>query len=134
MESENRRHPRFCPNDLEANITIVPPAPAEEICFEGTIVDMSYTGIKIKLRNPMNTAISEGEIKIEFTVPESGLPVSIHGMIKHLKENSELGLQYSEHHPENIVDDLMFECIKISDENIQRIIVPIPFNNDKVEQ
>ena len=119
MDTDNRRHPRFSPYGLVANITIAPPPPAEEITLEGTIIDMSYTGIKIKLNTPISDDMSESEILIKLIMPESGVPVSIHGIIKHLNAESEYGLQYSEKHPEHEVDNLMFECIKVADGHIQ---------------
>ncbi len=123
MDTDKRVCPRFSPNGLTAHISIKPPHPEKEITFEGVIVDMSYSGIKIKLHSAINPNLPESKIKINFTIPDSGLPVSIHGTIKHLNDNSECGLQYAEQHSENDFDDLMFECIKISNENIQRIIV-----------
>ena len=119
MDTESRKHPRFSPNGLVAIITIDPPPPADEIILEGAVVDMSYTGIKIKLDKPISHDILESEIRIELTMPESGIPVTIHGIIKHLNAGEEYGLQYSEKHPEHEVDDLMFECIKVADDHIQ---------------
>ena len=114
MDNDNRKHPRFKPNGLVANIIIEPPPPADEIILEGTVVDMSYTGIKIKLKTPIREDMPESEILIRLIMPESGVPVSIHGIIKHLNAESECGLQYSENHLEHDVDDLMFECIKLA--------------------
>ena len=119
MDSENRKHPRFSPNGLAANITIDPPPPDEEIIVDGTIIDMSYTGIKIKLNTPINGDVPVSEIRINLTMPESGVPVTIHGIIKHLNGESECGMEYSMNHPEHKVDDLMFECIKIAEDHIQ---------------
>ena len=120
MDKDKRKHPRFSPNGLAANITIAPPPPKKELILEGTIIDMSYTGIKIKLNTAITTDLSESEIKINLTMPESGVPVSIHGIIKHLNNESECGLHYSEQHAEDEVDDLMFECIKIADNHTQK--------------
>lgn len=119
METENRTHPRFCPKGLTATISLEPPAPAEKIELEGIVVDMSYTGIKIKLSSPLSHDMPLSEIQINLTLPESGIPLVIHGVIKHLSESSECGLEYSEKHPEHEVDDLMFECIKISEDHTQ---------------
>ena len=119
MDTDSRRHRRFSPNGLVANITIEPPSPADEIILEGIVVDMSYTGIKIKL----NTAISDdfpvSEILIKLTLPESGVQVSIRGIIRHLNAGSEYGLQYSKKYPEHEIDDLMFECIKVANDHVQ---------------
>ena len=119
MDTDKRRHPRFSPNGLVASITIEPPPPDDEIILEGTVVDMSYTGIKIKLKTPIREDMPVSEILIKLIMPESGVPVSIHGFIKHLNAESECGLQYSENHPEHEVDDLMFECIKMASDHIQ---------------
>jgi hypothetical protein len=119
MGTDNRRHPRFSPNGLVANITIDPPPPADEIILEGIVVDMSYTGIKIKLNTPISNDIPVSEILIKLTLPASGVQVSIHGIIKHLNAGLECGLQYSEKYPEHEVDDLMFECIKVAKDHIQ---------------
>ena len=112
MNSDNRKHPRFTPRGLIASITIDPPPPDKEITLEGTIIDMSYTGIKIKLTSAMPADVPDSEIKINLITPESGIPITIHGMIKHLNDQSECGVHYSKKHPEHEVDDLMFECIK----------------------
>ncbi len=119
MLSDNRRHQRFRPNGLIANIIIEPPPPADEIILEGAVVDMSYTGIKIKLKTPISDDLPVSEILIKLIMPESGVPVSIHGIIKHLNAESECGLQYSENHLEHKVDDLMFECIKLAADHTQ---------------
>lgn len=131
MEHEKRRHSRFNPKGLVANITIIPPPPLEEMLIAGTIVDMSYTGIKIKLENPVEKNISGSEIKIIFTMPDSGIPVAIHGMIRHLNNDFELGLQYSKDHPEHKIDGLMFECIKSSAQHVQGkgVVIPFPVRN-----
>jgi hypothetical protein len=119
MDIDNRRHPRFSPNGLVANITIEPPLPADKIILEGIVVDMSYTGIKIKLNTPISDDIPVSEILIKLTLPKSGIQVSIHGIIKHVDAGLEYGLQYSEKYPEHEVDDLMFECIKVARGHVQ---------------
>ncbi|MCF6252904.1 MAG: PilZ domain-containing protein [Methylococcaceae bacterium] len=119
MDTDKRRHPRFSPKGLTANITIFPPPPDQKIILKGTIVDMSYTGIKIKLNTAIKNKLPESEITITLTMPESGVPITIRGIIKHINTDSECGLQYSEKYSEHEVDDLMFECIKIADNHTQ---------------
>jgi hypothetical protein len=109
---ENRQHPRFNPQGLTADIIIEPMSSENMISVQGSIVDMSYTGIKIKLFEALPEHLPKSKIKISLTIPESGIPIRINGYIKHLNEQSECGLNYSEHHHEHEVDDLMFECIK----------------------
>lgn len=115
MNEENRNHPRFRPNGLAANITIMQPAPNETMVLDGKVIDMSYTGIKIQLNQPLVNKLPISEIQINLTMPESGIPVCIHGIIKHINDNTECGLQYTDNHTEQEVDDLMFECVKLSD-------------------
>ena len=119
MDTEKRIHPRFLPKGLLANITIEPPAPEEEIVVEGEIVNMSYNGIKIRLSKPLQSEIDHCEIKIAIIMPQSGIPISIHGIIKHIKQQCEYGLQFADGHTEQSIDHLMFECIKLADQSIQ---------------
>ena len=120
MNKENRRYPRFCPNGLIASIIIEPPAPGINFTAEGTVIDMSYTGVKIKLTTPIDRDFTKSTILINFTLPESGVPVTIRGMIKHLTNDSEYGLQYSETNRDHEVDNLMLECIKLANDHPQK--------------
>ncbi len=112
MESDKRTHKRFNPEGLAAHIIIDPPPPDEEIIIDGQIVDMSYSGIKIKLKEPLAPGVEEAELRISIVLPQSGVPISIHGMIKHVQDQHECGLQYAEKHSEQELDDLLFECVK----------------------
>lgn len=112
MEAEKRNHVRFNPEGLKAHIVIDPPPPDEEIIIDGQVLDMSYRGIKIKLTRPFGRNIEQAELRISIVLPESGVPISIHGMIRHIQDGHECGLQYADHHSEEELDNLMFECIK----------------------
>jgi len=110
---ENRFRKRFHPEGLAAHI-IINPQLGVEISIEGQVVDMSYGGIKIKLKEPFAHAVEEAELSIKMILPESGVPVSIRGRIKHIVNREEYGLKYSERHTEFELDDLMFECVKLA--------------------
>ena len=56
--------------------------------------------------------IPKSKITITVTMPKSGLPVIIKGIIKRLDNQSECGIQYFKEHPNEEVDNLLFECIK----------------------
>ncbi|MGR8930909.1 MAG: PilZ domain-containing protein [Gammaproteobacteria bacterium] len=112
MEAEKRSHQRFSPIGLTAHIIIDPPPPEKEIVIDGEVVDLSYRGIKIRLQHPLEHDIEEAELRISIRLPESGVPISIHGMIKHIQEDHHFGLQFAEKHSEDELDNLMFECIK----------------------
>ncbi|ANE55872.1 PilZ domain-containing protein [Methylomonas sp. DH-1] len=115
MQNENRSRIRFNPAGLVAHIIIDPPPPGGEIVIDGQVVDMSYSGIKIRLREPLGQSIEEAELRISIILPESGVPVSIHGTIKHIQQEHECGLQYdADRHQEHELDDLMFECVKFA--------------------
>lgn len=112
MEVEKRSHQRFNPEGLSAHIIIDPPPPDEEIVIDGHVIDMSYSGIKIRLTQPLCHEVEEAELRIFIVLPESGVPISIHGMIKHIQNGHECGLQYAEKHTEEDLDSLMFECVR----------------------
>jgi PilZ domain len=110
---ENRLRKRFHPVGLAAQITINPPL-GRVIALEGQVVDMSYGGIKIKLNEPFGNAVEEAELNITIVLPESGVPVSIRGRIKHIVNREEYGLKYNDEHMEYELDDLMFECVNLA--------------------
>lgn len=113
MEADKRIHQRFCPQGLKAHIIIDPPPPDAEIVIDGCVVDMSYRGIKIKLKRPLEHQVDNAELRISIVLPESGVVMHIHGMIKHIQEQ-QCGLQYAEQHTEDELDSLMFECVKLA--------------------
>ncbi len=113
MDTEKRKHLRFNPTDISASITIETEAHIEKQVLAGTVVDMSYSGIKIRLNQPLKEDIENMEILIALNLPESGVPVTIKGMIKHLNETTEYGFQYQDI-KEQEMDQMMFECIKVS--------------------
>lgn len=113
MQIDQRKHPRYTSSDLHAVITISPPPPDALISLEGTVLDMSYKGIKIKLDSAMPADIPTSKILINIVMPESGLPIKIHGFIRHMSEESEYGINYHEDHCENELSNLLFECIKV---------------------
>lgn len=112
MEADKRNHRRFNPEGVLAHIIIDPPPPDEEIVIDGQVVDMSYSGIRIKLNQPLRLCVEEAELRISIMLPESGVPLSIHGTIKHIQDRHQCGLQYAEKHTEDELDHMMFECIK----------------------
>lgn len=113
MQMDKREHPRYIPMDLNAAITISPPPPKEWIYLEGTVVDMSQNGIKIKLHSAMPCKIPTSKILINIVMPLSGLPIKIKGSIRHITDESECGIHYHEGHDEDELKDMLFECIKV---------------------
>lgn len=112
MSNEKREWQRYHPEGLTAHI-VINIASDSEIVIDGDVVDISYTGIKIKLSKPLTHIIDQGKLVISITLPQSKVPIQIHGTIKHIANKSEFGLQYHNNQPELDIDDLMFECIKL---------------------
>ena len=110
-EAERRQSPRFNPNGLKANILLE--SPEDPINLEGEVIDISHTGVKIKLKESMPVSIDR-KIRIEFLLPESGIPFSISGILKHQLKPTELGLHYVDCPVVEALDKFMFECIKLS--------------------
>lgn len=113
MQIDKREHPRFTSSDLNAVITISPPPPDKLISLEGTVLDMSHKGIRIKLHTAMPQGIPTSKILINIVMPQSGLPVKIHGFIRHISKESECGIKYHEDHSDDELESLLFECIKV---------------------
>ncbi|WP_347988854.1 PilZ domain-containing protein [Methylomonas sp. AM2-LC] len=117
MYTENRNCKRFNPVGLNAHIVIDLPN-GEEIVADGYVLDMSYNGIKIRLKRPLAYITEIAELRISLVLPESGITVSIHGNIKHVQQDHVFGLQYKHHHTENTLDNMMFECVKLTHDNV----------------
>ncbi len=112
MSFEKRIHRRVKPRGLQAGITYKNTT-LRETSLEADILDISYSGIRVKLQNPLDTDIT-GKVKITMILPESGSPFSIHGVIKHQHTDLECGLHYIDH-VEGSIDDLMFECVELDE-------------------
>ena len=112
MAAERRAHHRIKPKGLSAGV-ILNNGVDPELPVSADIIDISRSGIRIKLTKPLATNVSE-KIKITMHLPESGEPFTIHGMLKHQFSNDECGLQYT-NDCEKSVDNLLFECIKLNE-------------------
>lgn len=111
MEVERRQSPRFNPRGLTANILLE--SPHDRTNMQGEVVDISHTGIKIKLNTPTASDM-DGKIRIQLFLPESGIPFSISGILKRQPNPTELGLHYVESAGIAALENFMFECIKLS--------------------
>lgn len=109
--AERRKHPRLNPCGI--NATLMLELPDEPVKLEGDVVDISFTGIKIKLKTPMMADMA-GRIKIQLYLPDSGIPFSISGIIKHQLNTHELGLHYVDDPTVTAMDKFMFECFKLA--------------------
>jgi PilZ domain len=110
MQAERRQSERICPAGLKASIYLEPSH--EPSYMEGEVVDISYTGIKIRLNTPTANDLA-GKIKIQVFLPGTGIPLSITGMLKHQSEQNELGMHYLQGPNGRDMDRFMFECTKL---------------------
>ncbi len=115
MKPERRRHHRVKPKNVQADVLSAVPSEVE-ISLTGEILDISRTGIRIKLRKPLGKKVNDN-LKITMTLPESGVPFTVHGTLKHLHSDTEYGVHYT-HHIDGSVDDMLFECVKLNDSTL----------------
>jgi hypothetical protein len=107
---ERRQHPRIYPQGLRAKIFL--DSQPDPLNLEGDVLDISLTGIKIKLDKPSGDL--DGKIKIALSLPDTGIPLSITGILKHQANASELGLHYIGNPDADALDRLLFECTKLA--------------------
>jgi hypothetical protein len=112
---EYRNEKRFNPAGLKA-VRVIDTPEGDEFSLEGNVIDISYNGIKIKLNTPLVNISDLAEIKISLVLPESGIPVTIRGTIKHVQNNELVGMQYHSQQSDTALDQLIFECIKLAPE------------------
>lgn len=114
MLSEKRNHPRLKPRGLKAGVILNSEAP--EMSLEADILDISYSGIRVRLKQPIGSDII-GQIKITMTLPESGTTFSVRGILKHQRNETEYGVHYVD--PiQGSIDDIMFECFELNDSTV----------------
>lgn len=115
MKSNQRRnHHRVKPKGLQADLIFN--SNDREMTLEAEIVDISYSGIRVKLKEPI-AADMTGKVRINMILPESNAPFSIHGILKHQTPGSECGLHYIDH-VHGSIDDLMFECVELDETTV----------------
>ncbi len=114
MKSEKRTHQRIKPKGLQAGLFFS--SKNKEIALEADILDISYSGIRVKLREPI-AADMTGNIRIDMLLPESNAPFSVHGILKHQNGDAEFGLHYVDH-VDGSIDDLMFECVELDETTV----------------
>ncbi len=115
MKTERRNHQRVKANNIKAGIYPVHTT-EKEIDINGEIMDISRTGIRIKLKQPLKKSVND-KLKITLTLPQSGAPFTVHGTLKHLHSDTEYGIHYTDH-VEGSIDDILFECIKLNDSTL----------------
>ncbi len=112
--AERRYSPRFNPKGIKASINLESQEPSS---MTGEVLDISYTGIKIRLHTPIRNSLNGKKIRIELVLPESGIPLTISGILKHQDETTDLGIEYVENSNVVDMDKFMLECFKLVKSN-----------------
>ena len=114
MTTKKHTFRRLKPNGLQTKVTF--DSADQEIALDADILDISYTGIRVKLKQPIASDLA-GYIKITMILPESGTSFSVHGILTHQHIDSECGAHYVDH-SEGSIDDVMFECIELDNSTV----------------
>jgi hypothetical protein len=114
MKLEKRNHKRIKPKGMQAGLILN--AKSQEITLDADILDISYSGIRVKLKEPIASDMT-GKIKINMILPESNTPFCVHGILKHQGSDDVCGIHYVDH-VHGSIDDLMFECIELDETTV----------------
>jgi len=115
MKPERRNHHRVKPKNVQADVhSSLSSKP--ETALSGEILDISRTGIRLKLNKPLGKKVNDN-LKITMVSPESGTPFTVHGTLKHLHSDTEYGVHYTDH-IDGSIDDILFECVKLNDSTL----------------
>lgn len=109
---EKRRYPRYKTTKLKALIILSPTADDVELQIEGEVLDMSMSGLKIKLHAPLPVDLGEARIKILLSSAHSKVPMQISGMIRYQSLSTQYGLQFAADNAPQAINDFLFECAR----------------------
>ena len=110
---EKRQFPRFKTQGLNAVLTFYQANSTEQLVLEGEVLDMSLTGIKIKLFSALPAGLSDSKINIALRTVHSKVPMNINGVIRHRTTSLQCGMQFTQETPKQAVDNLLFECSRV---------------------
>jgi len=115
MKHEKRSQRRVKSRNVKAGVFSTHSS-EEELDLDAEIIDISRTGIRIKLCAPLDTNIHD-RLKITMFLPESGATFTVHGVLKNQHSETEYGLHLFDH-VEGSVDDMIFECISLNESTL----------------
>jgi hypothetical protein len=115
MKKERRSQQRVTPKDLQANLQSSESS-AQKISLNAEIMDISRTGIRIKLNEPLDKN-TESKVIISMHLPDSGTPFSVNCILKNQHSQMEYGLRYADesHKTKRSIDDMLFECVELDE-------------------
>ena len=109
---EKRQHSRILVQDLHAEICVTESGTSQQSILQGSVVDMSNSGIKIKLLSPMPHTSPMSKISILLTNSNLSNPMTIKGMVRHISVNNECGVAFSNEVGNADIDEFLFECVR----------------------
>lgn len=111
---EKRQSPRFKTTKLKALITLLISPDSAPVEIEGDVLDMSMTGLKIKLHTALPSNLGQAKIKISLTSAHSTIPIHINGVIRYQSLTTQYGLQFAAENTTQAINNLLFECARVS--------------------
>ncbi len=93
MKKERRSQNRVIPKDLQANVHPID-MPDQEKSLNAEIMDISRTGIRIELNNPLDN--TQSKVKSSMHFPDSGIPFSVNCILKNQHSDMEYDLRYAD--------------------------------------
>jgi hypothetical protein len=110
-DTERRQHPRYSANGLKAAVKLG--EFNEQVVLYGEVVDISLDGIKIKLDKPTDDDLA-GDIEIDLFLPNTEIPITVNGVLRHINGTGQLGLHYLHYPVAETLNHFMFDCMKLS--------------------
>jgi len=115
MKKDRRSQIRVNPEGLQANVQSTDShTSAQEMALNAQIIDISRTGIRIKLNESLDKN-TQKKVKISMHLPDSGTPFSVNCILKNYHSDMEYGLHYLDINYQALksIDDMLFECVKL---------------------
>jgi hypothetical protein len=109
---EKRQEARVLAQDLHADICVMGPDSEILTTMKGEVVDMSYSGIKIKLSAAMPNIPSQSKITILLSNPNLTTPVTIKGMVRYLSKENDCGIAFANEQGKSELGKFLFECVR----------------------
>ena len=110
MDSYRARYLRSNLNKLQIDLTAKKQS-NKEIPLDADVLDIDASGIKVRLTQPLKAKIDD-KVRIQFTLPGSGSRLTVHGTLKNQQLDPH---QFSQVEDRISIDDLVYDCVKLSD-------------------
>ena len=109
---EKRQYPRYKTTKLKALVSLFISPHTVSVEIEGDVLDVSMTGVKIKLYGELPANLGEARVKISLSSAHSKVPMQINGMIRYKSLTTQYGLQFAADNAPQAINDFLFECAR----------------------